>query len=171
MPDQITINLFDVASKIVLGMVGAVVSALLYQHQREERNELLLKHFLELHELFWKESDFADVRRWISCQKAYEEIEPILSIRKQIEDKELPPDALENRHYAILEKIDKFCNLMMRAIALNPQFKNQRAKALWKRLFFNYWVVHMMNKERRPLLRWYVENFYEDILRRSTTIH
>lgn len=147
----------DPVIKIVLGLSGPVISLLIYLLYRRQRTDAWLRDFGELHRAFWDDRAMVDIRLWLANAEAYAEIAPVLRIRRAIHDKELSAFALPKRDYAVLEKIDRFCNLMMRVSVLDPKFV--RHADVWRRLFVQYWVDQIFTPEHAEL-SWYVKEFY-----------
>lgn len=163
MPDIVEmLKIIDVISKIVLGFVGAFITYLLYKNNRAQRSDNWLKHFNELHDLFWKDPDMREVRSWIACNESYLEVEKIFKKRRNCEFQADGAAVVSPVEYLVLEKLDKFCNLMVRVITLNPDTDIQ--KKMWKGLFFFYWVDKIRDENRRPDMYWYVSSFYPELV-------
>lgn len=138
----------------VIGVAGLLIAGLVYLHSRMQNKESWLRVYKELHETFWADSDFREVRLWLACESAYQQIQPIIKRRQS--DKAL----VSKEDYHTLEKLDKFLNFLMRVITTNPEFN--RRKDLWDKLYFHYWL-EQFSDPTRPELKWYLNTFYLEL--------
>jgi len=155
-----TLEKIDLVLKGVIGLMGALVSFLIYLHYRQQRKDSWLRDFRDLHRLFWNDEAMADVRAWLANEQAYREIVSVLEARRNVAEGTLNPAKISREDYTVLEKLDKFCNLMTSVQVLDPSFSHH--KVLWQRLFVEYWVEQIFS-EHRTELSWYVEKFYEEL--------
>lgn len=162
MPAIGTLEEIDLVLKGIIGIMGAFVSFLIYIHYRQQRKDAWLRDFRELHKAFWNDEAMADVRAWLANEQAYREIVPVLVARRSVEEKTLDPVKISREDYVVLEKLDKFCNLMTSVQVLDPSFSNH--KKLWQRLFVEYWVEQIFS-DARSELGWYVDKFYKELTR------
>jgi hypothetical protein len=160
MPGIGTLEEVDLILKGIIGFTGALVSFLIYLHYRQQRKDAWLRDFRELHKAFWNDEAMADVRAWLANEQAYREIVSVLVARKSVEEGALNPAKISREDYIVLEKLDKFCNLMTSVQVLDPSFSNH--KKLWQRLFVEYWVEQIFS-DARSELGWYVDKFYKEL--------
>lgn len=145
----------------LLGLAGVLIAAgLVYKFSRQQARESWLRTYKELHEFFWSDPDFREIRAWLACTDAYAKIQPVLEKRQLIDKENRPSDSISEEEYKKLEKLDRFLNFLLRVIVLNPEFKRRRD--LWDKLYFQYWLDQFYHPSR-PELRWYFGEFYEDI--------
>jgi hypothetical protein len=155
-------------AQVFISIIGVVIAWLLYRMNVQQQRDAWLRTFKEMHEAFWNDLDMAEVRAWLACQTVYLEIEPILAKRKAID--EAPEDAthLTKDEYVVLEKLDKFFNLMHRTVAVINRVKVGHYMDLWQRFYVQYWLS-LVDVPDRQLVHWYVNRFYSELsaLRRS----
>jgi hypothetical protein len=145
----------------LIGLAGGLIAAVLvYKFSRQQARESWLRTYKELHEFFWSDSDFQEIRAWLACNRSYAKIQPILEKRQLIAKEHGLSDSLSEEEYKMLERLDRFLNFLLRVIVINPDFK--RRKDLWDKLYFQYWLDQFYHPNR-PELRWYFEEFYEEI--------
>ncbi len=155
-----TIQVIDLTLKAVLSIIGVSLSALLYLHHREQRRDAWLRDFRELHKWFWEDEDMAEVRAWLANETSYQTVAPVLTARRDIDERRVAPTEISSEQYMVLEKLDKFCNILTSVQVLDPSFK--RHQGLWRRLFVEYWIEEIFSPDRAEI-RWYVERFYHDL--------
>jgi hypothetical protein len=160
MPGIGSLEEIDLVLKGIIGLMGALVSFLIYLHYRQQRRDAWLRDFRELHKVFWNDEAMADVRAWLANEQAYREIVSVLVARRNVEEGTLNPAKISREDYVVLEKLDKFCNIMTSVQVLDPSFSNH--KKLWQRLFVEYWVEQIFSKNRSEL-GWYVTKFYREL--------
>jgi hypothetical protein len=117
-----------------------------------QREAAWYKEFRELYEEFWAEDDMAHVRAWIACDDAYQEVKALLEQRKN--------GGVTKEDYKYLDKIDKFCALMLRIIDMDARPTTKRQRKLWQDLYFNFWVDKMSEREE---LATYVRKYWDRI--------
>ena len=144
---------------VVTTITGTVVAVFVYILSRQQLRDSWLQTYKELHETFWSDSTFRNVRAWLACDSAYEPLRAVLEKRRAIDEQRLSPTNLTQEEYSFLESLDRFFNFLIRVIVINPQFK--RRPDLWKKLFFDYWLLQVT---KRSELLWYLRRFYEDEL-------
>lgn len=143
----------------LIGVAAVVIAWLGYRFSRQQARESWLRTYKELHEKFWNDAEFREVRAWLAYEVAYALIEPVLEKRKSLAKKE-EPCSLVKEEYEILEKLDRFLNFLLGVIVINPEFgKNS---ALWQQLYFAYWLKRFGDSNRRDL-RWYLCEFYPEL--------
>lgn len=142
------------------GVMGALIAWLGYKLSRQQSRESWLRTYKDLHEAFWSDPDFREIRAWLACDAAYSRLCPILSKRRQIDEGVQPALSLTEDEYAQLERLDRFLNFLMRVVVVNPEFKRQ--KSLWTKLYFDYWLAQF-GRATRSELTWYLQRFYPDL--------
>jgi hypothetical protein len=144
------------------GLAGLAVSYGVYRLAARQREDSWQHLFAAIHDQFWKDDDFATVRRWLACPKAYDELGTVLAKRRDSHE----AAQLEPKDYEKLEKLDKFLNLITRVIALDT--RPNRHRLLLDQLFFSYWLKRAVGKTDDDIvshehLYWYVQHFYPTI--------
>ena len=95
----------------------------------------------------------AEVRKWISNDEAFREIEPILSARAA--------GQVPAKDYNVLEQIDRFCALLARVATLSRKPMNEEQLMLWHKSYYSYWLT---KAAERQVLKHYVQTHWEDLL-------
>jgi hypothetical protein len=108
-----------------------------------------------LHAEFWKDDNIAIVRNWITSEVAYVEVEKILSERLKSEENHL--NSSENQ---TLEKIDKFCALLIRIQFFENSRMTKTQRDLWNKTYGNYWLRKI---QQRKALRNYISAYWPSI--------
>lgn len=147
----------------VTSTAGAVIAWMLYRLNKNQQKESWLKVYKEVHEAFWNDLMMAEVRSWIACEQAYLEIKPILQKRRNIDEGKLLSDNLSKSEYVLIDKLDRFLNLVLRINVVNSQLNFDYGQGAWKTLFIEYWLIESM-KENRSELDWYVQRFFPEVL-------
>jgi len=158
-------ELIAILSAITTGLAsiaGAAIAWMLYRLNGRQQKESWLRAFTEFHEAFWNDSDMSEVRCWIAYERAYLDIKPILQKRKDIEEGKLSPETLEKREYEVIDKLDKFLNLVLRVDVISSLLKSDYGQHLLRELFIDYWLKQSL-RENRAELKWYVEHFLPEL--------
>jgi len=107
------------ATTLLVGIAGLVLSLAVYRLSTRQREDAWLQHFAAIHDRFWSDDDMKEVRAWFDCQDAYRKVEGVLKKRRD-------PQAaatITTDEYSELEKLDKFLTLMTRVVSLHPRVK------------------------------------------------
>lgn len=144
----------------IIGLAGVVIAGLVYALSRQQKREAWLRTYKELHETFWSDVDFKDVRAWLACDESYSKIRPVFKKRQAIDEEGSVAGELSEEEYRVLEKMDRFLNFLMRVVVINPEFKRRRD--LWEKLYFDYWLMQF-GIPSRPELAWYLRKFYGEL--------
>ena len=125
-------------------------------NSRQMTNEWL-ERFRILYGKFWDDSIIAEVREWISNDKSYNsEIKELLNTRNS----RLECD-IDSNDYIKLEKIDRFCSLLVRVRSFGVEIKmTPSQKELWGKLLYEFWIGRMRN---RPELMQYVSIHWQQL--------
>ncbi len=154
-------NAVAASSQALTGDCGVAISIALYLHNLRQREDAWLQQFGILHEQFWNDKDIAMVRSWIANDDAYKDIRDVLVVRRQ------GRECVSAAQYKLLEALDKFMNLLMRAHLARKISKS--LDEMWDRLFFEYWLDEIRDAEKpgshRQELCWYVQTFYSELLK------
>ena len=145
---------FDSIFSTVTGLLAAAVAYLAYRLQVRTKDQEWYEDFNNLYSEFWNDTDIVAARSWIACSDAYSKIEKILKQR-------LETGEVSASEYSVLEKIDKFCSLMIRISELTPDVKNEKYKSLLKKLYFDFWIEKL--KERKYLYQ-YIDELWPGLL-------
>lgn len=144
---------------VVITFIGVVIAGLVHRHSIQQARESWLRTYKELHEAFWSDPDFREIRSWLACDSAYSIIQPIMKKRQLIAEKPSASASISVEEYQVLEKLDRFLHFLLRIAVLNPEFENRRD--LWDKLYFGYWLKKFNHQQQRPELKWYYEEFYK----------
>jgi hypothetical protein len=152
---------------LITGIAAGWIAFSVYRlqtRQREKDEELKQAQkesdwqdsFRKLHEKFWStDRDFKIVRRWIACDAAYARVKPILA--KRVADEPLEP-----KEYGAVEKIDRFCAIMLRVKQVNAAAPKLDDLTAWEmKSYFDWWFGRMQKeysqkpeKERKEFWRY-----------------
>lgn len=83
----------------------------------------------------------SQVRSWLACEAAYEEIRCTL-------EKRVGGDKVNAQEYQVLESIDRFCALLMQMLMMIPKSKEQ--EHLYRQFIDRFWLQRI--REKPPLL-------------------
>lgn len=135
----------------IVSLIGIFVTLLMYKFSKQQHKDSWLRNFNALHELFWSDDDFKKIRSWIACDDDYQEIAPIISKRLN------SPEKISREEYIYLEKLDKFFNLLVKAVEVKEQFFNKNK--LWESLYFQYWIEDIKVKDRLEMEDYLVRHY------------
>lgn len=121
--------------------ISALIAFLALQHNRKNTQEPWRVTYRELHREFWNDPDIAKVRSWICCDEAYRtELLPVLSKRLS--------GQVSVEEYKILEILDKFLALMLRAV--HPHARSamlpKEEQIAFKGLNYYWWLHQARNR-------------------------
>jgi hypothetical protein len=157
------ISLLTSITGAITSGAGAVIAWMLYRLSENQQKDAWLKVYKEVHEAFWDDFVMAEVRSWIACEQSYLELKQVLQKRKDIDEGKLSADNLDGTEYVLIDKLDKFLNLVLRINVVNSQLSSDYGQRAWKTLFIEYWLIESM-KENRSELNWYVQRFFPEVL-------
>jgi|YNPBryulayer2012_1023412.scaffolds.fasta_scaffold29435_1 hypothetical protein len=158
--DNTIITAIDVISQAFLGIVGLLISWALYQQSKQRAKDTWLRTYAEIHSSFWNDPEIQQVRYWLAYPSAYKAIKEVLIKRRLIDNgAENIPD-LVHEEYEMLDKLDKYLNLLLRAITINP--KTLPEYDMWNALHFKYWLNACLDTRRDELI-WYISKFYPQL--------
>jgi hypothetical protein len=112
-----------------------------------------MRTFREVHREFWDDADMAEVRAWIACDDAYKEVQKIVEQRSK--DRQVSKE-----QYASLEKIDKFCSLMIRVARMSSKTMSMEQKEIWQSLYYAFWLS---NCRKRIELGAYIRKYWPSL--------
>lgn len=147
-------DFFNSAFSSVATVTAAIVAYLAYRLQVRTKDQEWYEDFNNLYAEFWNDPDIVTVRSWIACSEAYSQVEPIFQ-------KRLVTNEVMASEYPVLEKVDKFCSLMIRISELTPEATSERYYHLLERLYFSFWIEKL--KEREHLCH-YVQQLWPRLL-------
>lgn len=119
----------------------------------------------ELHELFWTDKEMKEVRAWLSCAQAFNEVRPVFEKRRQIDEGNVTDLELTPEEYQEIEKLDRFLNYLQRLQAVSPKLFSP--KKFWESLNFSYWL-HQFRRSDRTAISWYAQTCYPDLMKLHT---
>ncbi|MBE8970332.1 hypothetical protein IQ277_30225 [Nostocales cyanobacterium LEGE 12452] len=143
----------------VAAVTAAVVAYLAYRLQVRTKDQEWYENFNNLYVEFWNDPDIITVRSWIACSEAYSQVETIFQ-------KRLVSNEVSASEYPVLEKVDKFCSLMIRISELTPEATSEKYENLLERLYFGFWIEKL--KEREYLCQ-YVTQLWPRLLDRKVS--
>jgi hypothetical protein len=148
-----------IALNSLMGLVLVFIAALGIKLSRQQARDSWLRTYKELHETFWSEPDFQEVRAWLANEVTYATVKPVLKKRQAMANNQ-EACSLPLEEYEVLEKLDKFLNFLLAVIIINPEFKKR--VDLWQNLYFDYWLKKF-GDSNRPELGWYLKEFYREL--------
>jgi hypothetical protein len=160
MTTEAWLAIVDVISKVILGVAGLLVSWALYLQNKQRGRETWIRTYAEFHREFWNDLHFQEVRCWLAYPAAYRRLRTVLIKRQKLANEARDAKELNKEEYVMLEKLDKYLNMIMRAVTINPEVSTQRD--FWDSLHFKYWLNACLDT-RRPELAWYIEKFYKPL--------
>jgi hypothetical protein len=141
-----------------LGLVLAGIAAFAFfiAVQMHQRRDQWLGSFRGIYGEFWGDDHVAYARSIIVSSTCYNEIlRPILNKRNNNEENFL---TLEEND--ILDKIDRFCAIMVRVTSFSSTLKKPDEFELWEKLFYDFWINKV---EPREGLRTYIQNHWKEL--------
>jgi hypothetical protein len=118
----------------------------------QQRRKQWIDDFRALYAEFWRDPDVSTVRRWIVSNKEYEGLRDILVRRNTTTENNL--DAKDN---AELDKVDKFCSIMIRVGTFEKRRMPKDYRLLLEKMFAEFW----MNKVGpRDELKFYIKQHW-----------
>jgi hypothetical protein len=121
------------------------------QHQWDEG-------FRALYSAFWNDKEFPLLRSWIVSDQLYDaKLRPLLTKRNttgKFENNLTEPENL------LLDKIDRFCAVMVRARSFGTWRTSRSRKRLWKKLLYS----DVWTNRNRHELREYIKVQWEELL-------
>ena len=149
-----------------LGGIGLITTAFLailtyFLIHRRTTETSWIESFRILYGEFWKDNDVTQVRRWITNDEEYKVIEKILEKRmKATKNNDLSEEDNNN-----LEKLDRFCSVMMRIRYFGQMKMSQSQRELYKDTYETFWKEKI---NRRDLLKKYINEYWPGL---STWLH
>lgn len=139
-------------AQVLTGIAALAALGLAYEtldkvHLAKRRADWL-DSFRLLYREFWQDDEIAEVRLWMVNDRAYETPRAVLLRRQASVDNTL--DAYDN---AVLEKIDRFCALMVRVHTLGALGDDEDQERLWFNLYGRFWLGKL---QRRDELKQYI---------------
>lgn len=138
---------------LITGAIIGIYTAVIYNAR--QRDDAWLDRFRGLYEEFWKNPEMEEVRRWIVNENDYKNLDQLL--RKRNETRECVVSIDDHKK---LEKIDKFCSLMVRARTFGELEMRPRQRLLWSKLLYGFWHEKMKNRES---LRTYIRIHWPEL--------
>ncbi len=138
-------------SGIGLVVTATVAVTTLVFFQRRTMESQWLDSFRRLYAEFWETPESAQVRRWLTNTKEYEDIKNILIDRLGSDENGLDTDANDN-----IEKLDRFCALMVRVTSFGTRSMTSRQRELYDRIYGAFWIQKI--RGRREVVR-YIEKY------------
>jgi hypothetical protein len=97
----------------------------------------------------------AEVRKWIVNDNDYKPIELLLNQRNST-----VACVVSSPDHDKLEKIDRFCSLMVRAKYFGETKMSPMQRELWSKVLYEFWADRMKN---RNSLKTYVDNHWSEL--------
>ena len=150
----------DVIFKIILGVAGFFISWAVLRQSKQQMKDTWIRSYAEIHSTFWNDPTIQEVRCWLAYPKAYNDLRSILLKRQALCKAPGGRTQLTYKEYSKLDKLDKYLNILLRAVTLNR--KIYLKKDFWNALHFKYWLCACL-ESRKPELIWYVQKFYSQL--------
>jgi len=155
-------SILNLLVNLLIGIGSIFIALAVYKLSRQKLRELWLENFGEIHTTFWNDNDIREIRYCITYDEAYEPLKAVLLHRRSIyENVDENQKRLEKDEYVLLDKLDKFLNLLERAINIRPEL--DKYNDLWRALFFQFWLQKCFDNKDRTELTWYIQTFYENL--------
>ena len=138
----------------------AVIAYLVYRLRAQTKDQEWYENFNDLYAEFWNNPDTETVRCWIACSEAYSNVESIFH-------KRITTGEVSTSEYPVLEKVDKFCSLMIRISELTPEITSDKYYHLLQRLYFSFWIDKL---KERQYLHQYVSQLWPGLLDNKSVI-
>lgn len=133
-------------------------------YHRKTLNENWGTVFRALYAEYWNSDDMAKMRKCIASEEEYAQLEVIL--RKRLSS---VTNLMSSDENDVLEKVDKFCALMIRIISFGERDMDRQQRDLYDPLF-TYWTDAVI---KRDALMKYIALYWESLdqrLRKHRTI-
>lgn len=153
-------NPVDLAN-LFIGLAGILLALAVYRLSRLQLRDSWLRIFGEIHAAFWTDEDIEKIRHCLAYSEAYEPLGKVLERRRDLHEGVEGAAELSQDEYKLLDRLDKFLNLLARAIGVKLEFSWRRK--LWQSLFFQFWLSAAMDP-KKPELTWYLEEFYSGLI-------
>jgi hypothetical protein len=126
-------------------LIGAIVAWYVYfKFNRKDLYQRWVDSFRVLYEEFWSNEEMGTIRMWIVSDQLYStNLEQVLIRRNGQPDNHNNLDANDNK---VLNSLDRFCSLMVRAQSFASDRQNMRhltpeQRALWSKLLYTgFWA-------------------------------
>jgi hypothetical protein len=105
-----------------------------------------LDGFQKLYADFWDDEEIAIVRSWIASDIIYKGIESILIERLKTDN-----NLLDSKSYSAIDKIDKFCSLLVRMNFFNETGMTSAQRNLWQATYGAFWINKIAEREALAL--------------------
>jgi hypothetical protein len=149
----------SVASVNVLISYHIAMTLHKWQKQQQEfrGTEEWYRYNCEIYDSFYNDSDIVQVRAWIANDSEYDDLLGTLSARLDGNgNANLTAD-----DYKKLEKLDKFCSLLVRIIHLHNYRISEEQRVILGRIYYNYWVSNLSSREK---MSQYINKFWPELL-------
>lgn len=149
-----------------LGGIGFVATAViaaitLFTINKKQINDSWLDRFRNLYGEFWKDEDMAFGRKMIVNDENYRELE--LALKKRNEQSTC---AVSSQEYDLLEKIDRFCSVLVRIRTFGESKMNPMQRDLWSKLLYaKFWFDKI---ESRVELKKYIDKHWSEVSNKTT---
>lgn len=144
----------------LVAIVGSVIAYFIYRLSCLNRDDAWARQQREFHQFFWTSKEFEEVRMWLACDESYCKVEHVFTRR-------IKENIVTHDDYHILEKMDKFCALMISYNMLQPS--NRKLQRLNERMYDMYWVS-ALNSEERSAIRDYIRKFYPELIQEASEL-
>ena len=158
--DPTLVEAVKVSTQIIIGIAGVVISWGVFRLTKQRMKDTWIRTYAEIHSAFWNDPIIQEVRCWLAYPNVNADLKSILLKRRDIDKAVRDKPSLTCEEYSKLDKLDKYLNILLRAVTLNP--KISRKRDLWNALNFKYWLCACLDSHR-PELKWYVQKFYSQL--------
>jgi len=122
---------------------------------RKNMQATWIDSYRALYAEFWKEDNNAIVRNFITSDIAYAGVERILIKRLKSDNNDLSDSENE-----VLERIDKFCALLVRIQFFESLKPTRKQRDLWNKTYGDFWIIKI---RKREALREYIVKFWPGV--------
>ena len=143
-------------TKIITTIASVAIAISLYRLSRQQRSDTWLRLFSEIHHTFWNDPDICEIRYCLCHDNAYKPLGETISLRMEILNGSTD-DKLSIEQQELLDKLDKFLNLIDRAVGTS--LGAPKAKHMWRKRFFTAWIDLCINSSRTEF-DCYINYFY-----------
>lgn len=138
---------------LIVGAIGAWATLIFVQRRTLEMQ--WVEAFRHIYSEFWKDESIANARRRIDNDHEFAPLQKTIS--RLLSDGNVDMDS---KDYELLEDLDKFCALLLRAAFFNKRRMTSVQRELWTAMFESYWVNRLYE---RPELKIYVERYWPSL--------
>jgi hypothetical protein len=146
------VGIAPLISSIALAIGAGAAWATLFFFQSRTLKMQWAESFRQIYSDFWKDENVAKARRRIDNALEFDALREVIA--KSLLDDKIGLDPYE---YEILEDLDGFCAILLRAALLGEGKMTSAQREQWTAMFGSYWVNRLYE---RPELKDYVNRYW-----------